>query len=179
LAADLLVVTLRKVVLDELLDEVAQVALAKDHEVIEGLGSNRPDKSLRVAVAVRTLRRYRHGRHATRPEKIRPGPREQRISIMDQIARVAQETLHRARTAGRPGRNEKRYPSPKRSALALAETTLSGTGDLHQAFLRRFTSIKILPPQGRSCPLGPRSCPPPAKRVGTLGIAFAQIYRCF
>jgi hypothetical protein len=82
-------------VLDELLNQVAQVALPEDHKVRETLGADRPHESFRVAIAVRTLRRNWHGRHAARPENLRPSPREQRISIMDQVARVAQETVHR------------------------------------------------------------------------------------
>ena len=79
----------------QMLHQVAQVALPEDREVLETLGSDRPHESFSIAVAVRTLLWNGRALHAARLEQLRPCPREQRIPIVDQVARFPQEPVHR------------------------------------------------------------------------------------
>src|SRR5664280_3918769 len=81
--------------LDELLDQVEQMPLPEDHEVVQALGSYCLHEPLRVRVAVRTLRWDRRALHAAGFEKRRPCLREQRVSVVDQVACVAQESVRR------------------------------------------------------------------------------------
>src|ERR1019366_1547628 len=93
LAADRLVMALGEVVLPELLEQVAQVPFAEDDEVVQALVSDRFHETLGVRVAVGALRRNRHALHAAAFPQRRPRLREHRVPIVDQVGRVAQESV--------------------------------------------------------------------------------------
>src|SRR5664280_1396461 len=80
--------------LDKLLDQVTQMALPEDHEVVQTLISYRLYEALRAGVAVGTLCRNGHALDAAGLQERRPCLRVQRVSVVDQIARVAQESIH-------------------------------------------------------------------------------------
>src|SRR5664280_2657097 len=81
--------------LDKLLDQVTQMALPEDHEVVQTLISYCFYEALRVGVAVGTLCRNGHALDSTGLEQCRPCLRIQRVSVVDQIARIAQESVLR------------------------------------------------------------------------------------
>ena len=83
LATDALVKPLGHVVLDEFLDQVAQMSLAEDDEVIETLVLDGFYKALRVWIAIWTLRRNLHALHASRFENRDERLGERRISVDD------------------------------------------------------------------------------------------------
>jgi hypothetical protein len=86
--------TLGQIVLDEFLDQVPQMALAEYDEVIETLAPDGLHKSLGVRIAARTLRWDLHALHARRSENPEERLREQRVSIMDQVRRSSQKSIH-------------------------------------------------------------------------------------
>src|SRR5262245_1062634 len=76
---------------DELLEKMPKVTLAEDHKVIETLGAHGLHETLRVGVTVRALGRNGHAGQAARLQKSRPGLGEQRVAIMDEMRRLAEE----------------------------------------------------------------------------------------
>jgi hypothetical protein len=60
LAIEPLMEPFRQIVIDEVLDQVSQMAFTEDHELIEALGAYRLHEPLRVRSAVRTVRRDWH-----------------------------------------------------------------------------------------------------------------------
>src|SRR5664280_3699377 len=80
--------------LDKLFDQVTQVPFPEDHKVIETLISYRLYEALRVGVAVGTLCRNGHTLDSAGLQERRPCLRVQRVSVVDQIVRVAQESIH-------------------------------------------------------------------------------------
>jgi hypothetical protein len=83
LATDALVEPLGHIVLNEFLDQVAQMSLAEDDEVIETLVLDGFYKALRVWIAIWTLRRNLHALHASRFENRDERLGERRISVDD------------------------------------------------------------------------------------------------
>src|SRR5664279_1407745 len=81
--------------LDKLFDQVTQVPFPEDHKVIETLISYRLYEALRVGVAVGTLCRNGHTLDSAGLQERRPCLRIQRVSVVDQVARVAQESVLR------------------------------------------------------------------------------------
>gem|GEM_PF-3223126 len=75
--------------LDKLLDQVTQMALPEDHEVVQTLISYCFYEALRVGVAVGTLCRNGYALDSAGLEQRRPCLRIQRVSVVDQVARVA------------------------------------------------------------------------------------------
>src|SRR5664280_3723555 len=80
--------------LDKLFDQVTQVPFPEDHEVVQTLISYRLYEALRVGVAVGTLCRNGHALDSAGLQERRPCLRVQRVSVVDQVARVAQESIH-------------------------------------------------------------------------------------
>jgi hypothetical protein len=78
----------------ELADQVPQVTLAEDDELIQAFGPNRFHEALRMWIAVWTLRRDRDALHAAGLQERRPRLGEHRVPIVDEVARVAQESVH-------------------------------------------------------------------------------------
>ena len=83
LATDALVKPLRHVVLDEFLDQVAQISLAEDDELIETLVLDGLHEALRIRIAIRALRWDFRALHAPGFENRDERLREQRIPIVD------------------------------------------------------------------------------------------------
>jgi hypothetical protein len=68
LVADALMIALMVIVLDKLPHQAAQMPLAYRNDAIEAFRLDRPDKTLRVRVAVRRCRRRAHDANANGPE---------------------------------------------------------------------------------------------------------------
>src|SRR5271165_5844964 len=85
----------------ELADQMAKVALAEDDEVIQTFASHRLYEPFRMRVAIWTPRRNGHAAHAAGLEQHRPRLGEHRIPIVDQVSRVAQESVHRVEQISR------------------------------------------------------------------------------
>ncbi len=75
------------------LDDVAEMALAKEDEVIQALGLYGLDKSLRVWVAIGTVRRNPHAFHAVVFQDVLKCLREQRVSVVDQVCSAGQKPI--------------------------------------------------------------------------------------
>src|SRR5664279_3820952 len=87
LATNALVESLGHVVLDEFLDQEAQMSLTKNHEVVETLVLDCLHKPLGVRIAIWALRRDLHALHAPSFENRDERLGEQRIAIVDQVLR--------------------------------------------------------------------------------------------
>ena len=95
LAADALVVALGVIVGDELGEQVTKMSLPEDHEMVQALGPYRSHDPFRVRVAVWALRGNRHTLDSAGLEKCCPHLCEQRVPVMDQVGRLAEEAVHR------------------------------------------------------------------------------------
>ena len=83
------------IVIDKRTDGGAEVRFAERHHPRQTLGSDRPDKALRKRVQIRTPGRQAHERHATVLQQVPKGGRVQRISVENQVVRVAEEAIVR------------------------------------------------------------------------------------
>ena len=79
----------------ESVQQVPQVAFAKDHELVEALQPDGPHEPLRVWGAVGTVRRDGHALHAFGLEQGPPRLGIERVSVVDQVRGVAQEAIDR------------------------------------------------------------------------------------
>jgi hypothetical protein len=95
LATDTLVKPLGHVVLDEFLDQVARISLAKYHKVIQALVLDGFDKSFRVGIAIGALRWDFHALHAPSFENRDERLRKQRIPIVDRVLCSSQKSIRR------------------------------------------------------------------------------------
>jgi hypothetical protein len=78
-------------VLEELAEQVPEMTLPKDDEMIQAFASDRSDETFGVRVAVGAPRRYRDASHTGGLQKRRPCFREQRVAIVNEVARVSQD----------------------------------------------------------------------------------------
>lgn len=83
-------VALGQVVLAEFAE---QVALPKDGEVVQALGTDRSDEPLRVGIAVGALRRNRETGDAGGLEDRRPRFGEKRIAIVNEVGALTHKAV--------------------------------------------------------------------------------------
>ncbi len=93
-----LMVTFEMIMDNELADQLPEVPLTEDDEVVETLGPYRLHESLRMWIAAWTLGRNGHALDTARLEKYRPRLREEGVAIVDQVSRIAKESVHRTST---------------------------------------------------------------------------------
>jgi hypothetical protein len=91
LVVQFLVVPLPVVVLDVIADEESQVVLSKHDHAPEALPLDRSDKPLGVGIQIWAPRRQLDRRHAAVLEDLVERSGEQRIAVVNQVARVPQE----------------------------------------------------------------------------------------
>jgi hypothetical protein len=84
-------------VLNEFLDQVAQMSLAEYHVLVQTLVLYGSHKSLRIRIAIGTVRWDLHALYTRRFENRHEPIREQWISIVDQILRASKKSFHRIR----------------------------------------------------------------------------------
>ena len=92
-AVEALMVSLRVVVGQVVANHDAQVALAKDHEVVEALRPDRANEALGVSVQVGAPPRQGYDRDARAVEQVLEGRRVERVPVEDQVGLPAQEAL--------------------------------------------------------------------------------------
>ena len=91
--AEPLVKALGVVVLQEFPEQDAKMWFAEDDEVLEAFRSDGPDEALRMGVAVWASSRDGDARHAAGPEKAAPGLAEQGVSVVNEVRRLAKESV--------------------------------------------------------------------------------------
>ncbi len=91
--AEALVISFEMIMLDELSNDVAQVALAQRNELVQTLGLDGEHKPFGDGVQVRAARRQAHGGHAAGAQDVAKLSGKERIAIEDEIAGVAQESV--------------------------------------------------------------------------------------
>jgi hypothetical protein len=102
-------------------DGVSQVPLTDWDDAIEALTLDRSYKPLRIRIQVRTPWREFDGAHSMRLEHINYGLGEERISVMDQVLVVTQESIEPVELAA------------QRVAYPLAVRLITDTRDLDAA----------------------------------------------
>ena len=76
-------------------EQDAKVGFSEDDELVEAPGSDRPDETLRVGVAVRASGRDGDARHAAGLEKPAPGVGEQGIAVVNEMRGVTKKSVRR------------------------------------------------------------------------------------
>jgi hypothetical protein len=83
------------IVVDKRADSGPEPPFAEGHDARQALGSDRPDKSLGKRVQIRTPRGQAHECHTTVAQQIPEGGGVERVSVENQVLRVAEEAIVR------------------------------------------------------------------------------------